>query len=428
MSEYPPPLWFLDPTFQPKELITKDLARSLGVCRYCKKAIGNHKTPASRLCHFSKQSRDHLTKEHQDRLLTQPEDDTYVASNVNSVLDPAHVTTTESQGTRTSPRRVVGFRQKRLIEEDSHSKDSNKALPRKVSKKSQPDDLPPVKDPPKKHKRVKTLGQKIGKEAIAEKPKIDVCKICKLPDASESVSTTLIVCEAEILSYYNCTGEYGCGKWYHVGCVDRTEVPVAEWLCMDCSNRHFGVHNDEDDDIVYDKKGLEITDEFRADMKAEKPFFWEHEHYKKEISECFPVDGVCVSPQAKKQTRDHVLRYFNKTAYRFATEQLRSFHRPGLLEYALQRGLLYAMKHAQLHKCAPPPSDIIHEVRLGLSDWIDVSEALIELFKDSKVSPTSQDIEKYIKDHPIPRYLSVGEYNHNVSVFAVVCICSTSVF
>ena len=66
------------------------------------------------------------------------------------------------------------------------------------------------------------------------------------------------------------------------------------------------------------------------------------------------------------------------------------------------------MKCAREHDGTAPPSDILHEVRLGLSDWIDASKELIELFKDSKDSPTSQDIDEYIKEHPSQRHLSAA--------------------
>ena len=256
--------------------------------------------------------------------------------------------------------------------------------------------------------QTKQWSPKIGQAVQKEENTIDYCKICKQPDAPDDVSTTLIACEAEISTCYNCIGECGCGKWSHVGCLDRTEVPADEWLCQDCANISWGIA-DAGDDPTHGKQGLEITPEFRANLKAVRPDHYEETHRLEEVAQGFPSNGVCASPNAKKQTRDIVHRYFEKTYYRFETEQLKSFHLPGLLEYALQRGIQFSMKHAREHDGTAPPADILHEVRLGLSDWIDASKELIRLFKDSPHSPTSQDIDRYIKDHPSQRYLKAGE-------------------
>ena len=120
MSEYPPPLWFLDPKFKPKAVFTKEVATSLGVCHFCQKAGGNHKTPTSKWCLYSKESRENLTRRHHQSLASQPEDDTHVASNVNEVLDPSHnleESASPSLSTRSSPRHARTPSRKRLIEE-----------------------------------------------------------------------------------------------------------------------------------------------------------------------------------------------------------------------------------------------------------------------------------------------------------------------
>lgn len=148
--------------------------------------------------------------------------------------------------------------------------------------------------------QTKQWAPKMGQAVQQEENKIDYCKMCKQPDADDEVLTTLIVCEAEIPSYYNCIGDYGCGKWFHVQCVERTQVPEGEWLCKDCANLSWGVA-DEDDDPTYGNKGLEITEEFLADIKVQRPDCYEEPHRLEDIAERFPSDGVCASPNSKKQ-------------------------------------------------------------------------------------------------------------------------------
>ena len=87
--------------------------------------------------------------------------------------------------------------------------------------------------------QTKQWAPKMGQAVQQEENKIDYCKMCKQPDADDEVLTTLIVCEAEIPSYYNCIGDYGCGKWFHVQCVER--MHDDKWI-QNSSREHTNEH------------------------------------------------------------------------------------------------------------------------------------------------------------------------------------------
>ena len=59
--------------------------------------------------------------------------------------------------------------------------------------------------------------------------KISLCDICGEEEGSRA-GRQLLQCTTIV------TGYHGCGKWFHVGCIRRDEVPDGDWICRRCSN------------------------------------------------------------------------------------------------------------------------------------------------------------------------------------------------
>jgi len=67
---------------------------------------------------------------------------------------------------------------------------------------------------------------------------LDTCQVCGKPhdngdEGTNGWKNALISCYVE----HDDKSTFGCRKWFHVGCVGRTEIPKGDWCCYECSKK-----------------------------------------------------------------------------------------------------------------------------------------------------------------------------------------------
>ena len=64
---------------------------------------------------------------------------------------------------------------------------------------------------------------------------LDLCELCFEPHQADRPHKTLMQCCSVFSDVEH------CGKWFHIGCVNRADVPVGDWLCKSCANSQLAV-------------------------------------------------------------------------------------------------------------------------------------------------------------------------------------------
>jgi RecJ-like exonuclease len=85
-----------------------------------------------------------------------------------------------------------------------------------------------------------------GQESIAEKdPSISnfesTQKKKKRKRSDFDINSKLLICPichmgGEMIVCHGGKHHTGCGQCYHISCIDRTEVPSGDWICMTCAH------------------------------------------------------------------------------------------------------------------------------------------------------------------------------------------------